>query len=143
MPKGVILVRKVSVLQFAVGVILGAGIWVVLPYLTGQKEAWDSNWLYVWSLLISGFVGGVLDPPRCWVAAIGVLVGQTLAFVTIILFSEHRGALWPIGLFYFLPLYSLVSLFGVCLGAVAGVIVRIVFVAGRRLIKGDRRNVEI
>lgn len=119
-----IVVRKITVIQFAVCVLLGALLWIASPYITGQREAWDSGFYYTGGLLFMGFVGGVLDPPRCWLAPVGLFVGQVFPFMISIVASAHPGPLWPLGLFVGLPMYSVVSLFGACLGAGGGILIR-------------------
>src|SRR5262245_26231738 len=61
----------------AAGAVLGAAIWFLSPFLTGEKEPWDSrSWYYPFALTIAGVLAAAIRPRYFWAAPIGVCVGQ-------------------------------------------------------------------
>ena len=121
-----IVVRKITAAQFALCAILGAGLWIASPYLAGTREAWDNGFYYSGGLLIIGFIGGLLDPPRCWLAPVSVFVGQVFPLIILMVASGRPSPFGLLGLVFVLPMYSLVSLFGACIGAGTGHLTRAV-----------------
>ena len=110
---------------FGFSILVGALVWIVSPYFTGQKEPWDSlNFYYRGTLFMGGFVVGSLVPRRCWLWAVGIWLGQIIGFTWCMAASRRIGPLAPLGFFICLPLYSLWGLFGSYLGAGVGALVR-------------------
>jgi len=111
----------------------GAVIWLASSYITGKQEPWDARSLvYPLSLFVAGFIGAALIPRRFWLAAVAVWAGQTVGFLWSVFTSSDAGGLWPLGLVIALPLYSLLSLFGACLGGLAGSLIRRFLDRGRK-----------
>jgi hypothetical protein len=111
----------------------GAVIWLASSYITGKQEPWDAHSLvYPLSLFVAGFIGAALIPRRFWLAVVAVWTGQTVGFLWRVFTSSDAGGLWPLGLVIALPLYSLLSLFGACLGALAGTLIRRFLGRGRK-----------
>jgi hypothetical protein len=83
-----------------IGLVLGAGIWVLSASITGRQEPWDSPGLYYAAALVAaGLIGGFLVPAHWAVMA-----------------EPANGGLWPLGLLL-LAFYSLLSLVGAGLGS--------------------------
>ena len=100
---------------FGLSVLLGALIWILSPMLTGHREPWDANsTFYPFALIAAGFIPACFSARRFWLWAVGAWVGQTSAFLALML--QEAGSLWPLGL-VLLCLYSLLSLAGAGLGA--------------------------
>src|SRR6266571_6291548 len=111
----------------------GALIWLASSYITGKQEPWDARSLvYPLSLFVAGFIGASLIPRRFWLAAVAVWAGQTVGFLWRVFTSSEAGGLWPLGLVIALPLYSLLGLFGACLGGLAGTLIRRFLDRGRK-----------
>ena len=103
---------------FLIGVVLGAAIWLLSPWITGRSEPWDAeSGYYPGTLLAAGAVGGLLLPMHWSAVALGIFVGQALVILGGVLADPASGGLWPLGL-VFLAGYSVVALIGSLLGAV-------------------------
>jgi hypothetical protein len=103
---------------FLLGVILGAAIWLLSPWITGRSEPWDAETgYYAGALLATGALGGLLLPMHWPSVALGILVGQALVILGGVLADPASGGLWPLGL-VFLAAYSVLALVGALLGAV-------------------------
>lgn len=103
---------------FLLGVILGAAIWLLSPWITGRSEPWDTeNGYYSGALLATGVLGGLLLPMHWAVLGLGILVGQALVILGGVLAEPASGGLWPLGL-VFLAAYSILALVGALVGAV-------------------------
>jgi hypothetical protein len=103
---------------FLLGVILGAAIWLLSPWITGRSEPWDAeNGYYSGALLATGVLGGLLLPMHWAILGLGILVGQALVILGGVLAEPASGGLWPLGL-VFLAAYSILALVGALLGAV-------------------------
>jgi hypothetical protein len=103
---------------FLIGVVLGAAIWLLSPWITGRSEPWDAeSGYYPGTLLGAGAVGGLLLPMHWSAVALGIFVGQALVILGGVLADPASGGLWPLGL-VFLAGYSVVALIGSLLGAV-------------------------
>jgi hypothetical protein len=103
---------------FLLGVILGAAIWLLSPWITGRSEPWDAeNGYYSGALLATGVLGGLLLPMHWAILGLGILVGQALVILGGVLAEPASGGLWPLGL-VFLAAYSILGLVGALVGAV-------------------------
>jgi hypothetical protein len=104
-------------LAFLLGLILGAGIWLLSPWLTGRSEPWDAEGAYyAGSLFASGAVGGLLFPQHWPSVTLGVFTGQLLVILGGVLADPASGALWPLGL-VFLAAYTMLTLVAALLTA--------------------------
>jgi hypothetical protein len=100
-----------------VGLILGAGIWLLSPWITGQSEPWDADGgYYVGTLFASGALGGFLIPAHWASVALGIFAGQLLVILGGVLADPASGALWPLGV-AFLAAYTMLALTGALLSA--------------------------
>jgi hypothetical protein len=100
-----------------IGLLLGAGIWVLSASITGHQEPWDSPGMYYpAALLAAGVIGGFLVPGHWAEVAIGVFAGQAVVLLARVLAEPASGGLWPLGIL-FLGLYSLLVLVGAGLGS--------------------------
>lgn len=88
------LVTVRSLLSFVVGILLGAIIWWVSPYFTGESEAWDAMPFYLPSLFIAGIIASSPCPRHFWISSLGIYIGQCL-YAYLFLPS---GPLWVVGL---------------------------------------------
>jgi hypothetical protein len=103
---------------FLIGVILGASIWLLSPWITGRSEPWDAeSGYYPGALLLAGAVGGLLVPMHWSSVTLGIVVGQVLVILGGVLADPASGGLWPLGLI-FLAGYSVLALVGALLGAI-------------------------
>ena len=102
-----------AIVALAVAAAIGAAIWAISPWATGQKEPWDAESLfYVAALLAGGLVSGFLVPRPLWAHYAGSVVGQLgyeLLFLKI-------GALLLLGAVFMLG-YSVVFLAGAIAGS--------------------------
>jgi hypothetical protein len=102
---------------FLLGLVLGAAIWLLSPWITGRSEPWDAeNAYYPGALLVAGGVGGLLIPMHWTGVTLGIVVGQALVILGGVLADPASGGLWPLGLI-FLAGYSVLALLGALLGA--------------------------
>jgi hypothetical protein len=102
---------------FLLGLILGAAIWFLSPWVTGRSEPWDATGgYYAGALLATGVVGGLLVPLHWFSLAIGIFAGQALVILGGVLADPASGGLWPLGI-VFLAICSLLGLLGAVLGA--------------------------
>jgi hypothetical protein len=100
-----------------IGLVLGAGIWVLSASITGRQEPWDSPGLYyAAALVVAGLVGGFLVPAHWAEVAVGVFIGQAVVLLARVMADPANGGLWPLGLLL-LGFYSLLSLLGAGLGS--------------------------
>jgi hypothetical protein len=103
---------------FLLGLILGAAIWLLSPWMTGRSEPWDAeSGYYPGALLAAGALGGALIPMHWPAVALGIFVGQLLVILGGVLADPASGGLWPLGV-VFLGVYSVLGLIGAVLGAV-------------------------
>jgi hypothetical protein len=85
-------------IAFLLGLILGAGIWLLSPWITGRSEPWDAEGAYyAGSLFASGALGGLLLPQHWPSVALGIFTGQFLVILGGVLADPASGALWPLG----------------------------------------------
>ena len=104
-------------LAFLIGLVLGAAIWLLSPWLTGRSEPWDAEGgYYAGALLATGAFGGLLLPLNWPAVALGIFAGQVLVILGGVLADPASGSLWPLGL-VFLGVYSVLALVGALLGA--------------------------
>jgi hypothetical protein len=100
-----------------IGLVLGAGIWVLSASITGHQEPWDSPGMYYAAALLgAGGIGGFLVPSHWAEVAVGVFTGQAVVLLARVLAEPASGGLWPLGIL-FLGLYSLLALVGAGLGS--------------------------
>ena len=100
-----------------IGLVLGAGIWVLSASITGRQEPWDSPGMYYAAALLgAGLIGGFLVPAHWAEVAVGVFIGQAVVLLARVLADPADGGLWPLGVLL-LGLYSLLSLLGAALGS--------------------------
>jgi hypothetical protein len=100
-----------------IGLVLGAGIWVLSASITGRQEPWDSPGMYyAGALLGAGLIGGFLVPAHWAEVAVGVFIGQAVVLLARVMADAANGGLWPFGLLL-LGFYSLLSLLGSALGS--------------------------
>lgn len=93
-------------LTFILGMGLGAILWIASPLIAGTKEAFDSPFYYIVTLIISGIICGVANPVRAWRWGIAIFIGQVMVFVVLVL-----GNPGPFGLLgvVFIAGYSILS----------------------------------
>jgi len=100
-----------------IGLLLGAGIWVLSASVTGHQEPWDSPGMYYPAALLgAGVIGGFLVPGHWAEVAVGVFTGQAVVMLARVLAEPASGGLWPLGVL-FLGVYSLLALLGAGLGS--------------------------
>jgi hypothetical protein len=100
-----------------IGLVLGAGIWVLAAPVTGYQEPWDSPGMYYAATLLgAGVIGGFLVPGHWAEVAVGVFTGQAVVMLARVLAEPASGGLWPLGVL-FLGVYSLLALLGAGLGS--------------------------
>jgi hypothetical protein len=100
-----------------IGLVLGAGIWVLSASITGHREPWDSQSMYyATALLGAGLIGGFLNPGHWAEVAVGVFTGQAVVLLAGVLAEPASGGLWPLGIL-FLGIYSLLAVVGAGLGS--------------------------
>jgi hypothetical protein len=100
-----------------IGLVLGAGIWILSASITGHQEPWGSPGMYyATALLGAGMIGGLLVPGHWAEVAVGVFTGQAVVLLARVLAEPASGGLWPLGIL-FLGLYSLLALVGAGLGS--------------------------
>ena len=103
---------------FLLGLVLGAAIWLLSPWITGRSEPWDAEGgYYAGGLLLSGVVGGLVLPLHWASVTLGIFAGQLLVIIGGILADPASGGLWPLGVL-FLAFYSSLALLGAVVGAV-------------------------
>lgn len=117
--------------RFVVAALCGAAVWWFVPWLTGEREAWDSLLCYVPVLCAAGFALGFWRPDRIWVLGLGLFAGQ--AVVGSIGLQGEGAALWP---------YSLGLLFLFTLGT-QGLVVLGAFLRRFSLYRARRRQPQI
>jgi hypothetical protein len=102
---------------FLLGLILGAAIWLLSPWVTGTTEPWDAGGgFYPGALLATGALGGLLLPLHWVSVALGIFIGQLLVIAGGVLADPASGGLWPLGV-VLLSVYTLLGLVGALLGA--------------------------
>jgi hypothetical protein len=113
---------------FGFSVFVGAFVWIASPLLTGQREPWDSPGLsYPGTLVIGGFLAGIVVPRKFWLWALGIWCGQMIGFAWGMITAPESGAeaLASLGFFYVLPRTSLWGLVGSGIGAGIGYLGRL------------------
>jgi peptidoglycan/LPS O-acetylase OafA/YrhL len=102
---------------FLLGLVLGAAIWFLSPWLTGRSEPWDSeSGFYAGALLATGALGGLLFPRHWPSVSTGIFAGQLLVIIGGVLADPASGGFWPLGV-VFLAVYSALAVVGAVLGA--------------------------
>ena len=105
--------RKATV-SFTFCALAGFVIWFASVQLTGHREPWDDDsGFYFWYLLGAGALAVIFVPRHFWACPLGIYVGQAVAMLTLLQF----GSMAPLGLLVALPIMSVISLVGWCVGA--------------------------
>lgn len=124
---------KTVTINIAIAIVLGAFIWSISPYYTGQAEPWDAeSSYYAVALFVTGLLLGIFRPMRLWSHPVGIVLGQLLyqlVFLSI-------GPLLLIGIM-FLLVFSLFSL----AGAFVGKILRTKYDEMRLGVNSEEKNV--
>jgi hypothetical protein len=100
---------------FLFSAILGAGVWVSISLLTGQREAWDSAYYFLYGLPLTALVTGLLGfiaPIRAWRWGVVAMTSQALIAVL----QNPMANLLPLGLIVF-AILSLPCILTAYLGA--------------------------
>jgi hypothetical protein len=87
--------RRHALLLLAAGVVLGAGIWVFSPWLTGHVEPWDADapiWQASWLLI--AIAGGCTGHTRGPLLVVGYALGQILITINGVIRSEFGALGW-------------------------------------------------
>ena len=64
-------------ITLGVAAALSAAVWVLSPWLVGQREHWDADGqFYALALAASGFLAGLLTPRPAWAHYLGSVLGQ-------------------------------------------------------------------
>lgn len=88
--------------------LLGAIVWFLSPYITGEVEPWDAFPLfYSVSLIIMGFIAAIPKTASLASIYVGTIVGQFLYMLVFL----SSGPLILVGVFS-LAIYSLLTLVG-------------------------------
>jgi hypothetical protein len=102
---------------FGISAIVGASIWLVISWVTGKQEAWDSSYYFLYGIpimmLMAGTLGFIL-PIRPWRWGITIVFSQAL----ILILQKPMGNLLPLGLVLF-GMLSLPVILAAYLGAFA------------------------
>ena len=77
-------IRSKTAILFLLSASLGALIWCLCPFITGEVEPLDAGNYYLISLIGTGILMGVLGPKGFWLWPIAIYLGQ---FSYIILYS--------------------------------------------------------
>ena len=80
--------------------IFGAIIWVVISFLVGEKEAWDSKYYFLYGLplmMLTSTILGYKEPLRPWRWGITIVFSQAL----ILGLSKPTANLLPLGIIFF------------------------------------------
>ncbi|MGQ8367196.1 hypothetical protein [Glaciecola sp. 1036] len=94
-------------ISFLISTLLGAAIWFLSPYITGEIEPWDSPYFYyIYALVIAGFIAAIPKDASYSSVYFGVLVGQILYLLTL-----STSALIIVGLII-ITICSLLSIIG-------------------------------
>jgi hypothetical protein len=97
---------------FILGLILGAAIWLLSPFITGRREPWDAEGnYYAGALLAAGALAGIIVPAYWGTTVLGIFVGQVLVLLGGVLADPSSGGLWPLGVLL-LGAYSVLALLG-------------------------------
>lgn len=87
-------------LAFLFSAIVGAGVWVGTSLLTGQREAWDSAYYFLYGLPLTALATGMLGfiaPIRAWRWGVVAMASQAL----IAMLQNPMANLLPLGLIVF------------------------------------------
>ena len=107
--------KKKETWFFAIAFLTGALVWIVISFVSGKKEAWDSSWYfsvgYPLICLVSALMG-YLVPKGTWRWGVTPFLGQ---FVWMLL-TQGPGNLLPLGIIAF-GLMSLPAIIAAKLGA--------------------------
>ena len=100
------LMKRPATVSFALAFVLGAAIWGLSSFMTGQAEPWDANSaFYAAALIASGLIVGALCPRKVWPIWPGIALGQ-FAYMLVFL---PKGPLIAVG-FVVLFIYGLLAI---------------------------------
>ena len=71
----------------------GAGIWGVCAILTGQREPWDSMFVFYIAAIALGGLFSLVAPSAVWPAPVGLVLGQGVYMLLVM----SGGTLLPLG----------------------------------------------
>jgi hypothetical protein len=95
--------------------VLGAGIWMIIVFLSGRREAWDSSLYFSLAMplvCVGSLVLAMLEPVQSWRWGVIPFAGQFIAM----LMSEGVGNLLPLGIIAF-AIFSLPAIVAARIGA--------------------------
>ena len=106
------LARRKALVLLALGIALGAAIWLFSPWLTGKVEPWDAEEL-VWSLapiwplswLAVAVLGGLTGHVRGICLPLGYALGQMLVTIESVLMGPFGALGW-----IFIGIYAAVAI---------------------------------
>ena len=94
---------SIKIKQIIIYLLLGMtsiGLWILISWITGAKEAWDSKYYFLYGLssmmIISGLLG-FITPVRPWRWGVALVVPQMLYVV----FTNIGANLMPLGVILF------------------------------------------
>jgi len=103
---------------FGVSVLLGAGIWLLTPYITGKEEAFDAPYYYRGALVFCGLILGIIEARGFWLWPLGITIGQLAVFLSLM-----SGPLMKIGVLFIVIATTIVSFAASLVGAVIVLVV--------------------
>jgi hypothetical protein len=81
---------------YAIALLIGVVIWVVIAQLSGRREAWDSDLYFSFGMTaacVASFALGLIEPARAWRWGVLPFVGQFIAMLAM----AGVGSLLPLG----------------------------------------------
>lgn len=103
---------------YAMALVVGIAVWVVVSQVSQRREAWDSQWYFIVGVPVMCVVSamlGFVEPNRPWRWGAAPLAGQ---FVWMLV-TPGPGNLLPLGIVVF-GILAIPSMLTARLGAVAG-----------------------
>lgn len=100
---------------YAIALLSGIAVWVVITALSGRREAWDSELYFTYgipSLCLVAWLLSYLAPNNPWRWGMIPLVGQALWLFAV----QGLGNLWVLGIVMF-GIYAVPSIVAARLGA--------------------------
>ena len=82
---------------YGAAVLSGIGAWVLVTVISGQREAWDSQWYLLLGMPLICVVPaslGFVEPTRPWRWGLVPILAQTVWMFT----TQGLGNLWPLGI---------------------------------------------
>lgn len=62
----------------------GIAVWLTISFITGEREAWDSRYYFIYGLPLMALLAGVLGfvvPIRTWRCAVTIMASQALVAI--------------------------------------------------------------